>query len=138
MNSSLTHPQKLPSERSFGYFFSAILIISAAYSVYKGHSESIAASLFALGGIFLAISIIKPILLGPFNRAWFMLGMLLGKFVSPIVMGVMFFLMITPIAILMRIRGRDVLGLRKKKDAATYWNARAAAEPSAASFKNQF
>lgn len=67
-----------------------------------------------------------------------MFGMLLGKIVSPIVLGVMFFLMITPIALLMRIKGRDVLGLRRKKNVSTYWIARAAAEPSAASFKNQF
>lgn len=138
MNFIHSPSHKLPSERSFGYLFSAIIIILGAYLEHKSHSHSVAAALFLLGGILLAISLLKPALLSPLNRAWFVFGMLLGKIVSPIVLGAIFFLMITPIALLMRINGRDALGLRRKKEVATYWVERAAAEPNAASFKNQF
>ena len=88
-----------------------------------------------LGGLLI---LAQGSVIAPFNRAWFMLGILLGKIVSPIVLGVMFFLMITPVALLMRIKGRDVLRLRGMKDVSTYWVERGAAEPSASSFKNQF
>lgn len=138
MNSIQPPSHELPSDRSFGYLFGAILIIIAAYSVYRGHSHLVAAALFLLGGAFLAISVLRPSLLSPLNRAWFKFGMLLGKIVSPIVLGAIFFLMITPVALLMRIRNRDVLHLRSRKGVATYWIDRAASEPSAASFKNQF
>ena len=138
MNSSHQPTHELPSERSFGYLFGAILFIAAVYSLYKGYSQPVVAGLFVLGAIFLATSVIGPALLSPLNKAWFKLGILLGKIVSPIVLGVMFFLLITPIALLLRIRGRDVLGLRRKKDVASYWVVRGAAEPSAASFENQF
>lgn len=138
MNSNHSLPYKLPSESRFGYLFSTILIVASAYSLYKGNSHIATVVLFLLGCIMLSVSIIRPVLLAPFNKAWFLLGMLLGKIVSPIVLGAIFFLMITPIALLMRMNGRDVFALRRKKDVATYWIERAVAEPSASSFKNQF
>lgn len=83
-------------------------------------------------------ALFSPAVLAPLNKAWFGFGLLLGKIVSPVVLGAIFFLMITPVALLMRLSGRDVLGLHGKKYAHSFWIDRASSEPNSESFKNQF
>ena len=78
-----------------------------------------------------------PKLLAPFNRAWFALGQLMGRVVSPIVLGAIFFLILTPVALIMRLFGRDELRL-KRKASDSYWVDRHHDTPAAESFKNQF
>ena len=83
------------------------------------------------------LTLLAPQWLRPFNRAWFLLGELLGKIVSPIVLGVIFFLLITPVALVGRLLGRDELRL-KRKPVNSYWVDRTPPGPEADSFKNQF
>ena len=78
-----------------------------------------------------------PKLLYPANKLWFLLGLLLGKIISPIVLGTMFFLMITPISLILRIFGRDELKL-KKTNTKSYWITRSNVLIESESFRNQF
>lgn len=78
-----------------------------------------------------------PRLLQPLNRAWQVIGWRMGQVVSPLVLGLIFFLLITPMAVVMRIMGRDVLRLKKRAQ-ASYWLERTPAGPQPDSFKNQF
>jgi hypothetical protein len=107
-------------------------------SLYKDYSQLWFFLFLGAGGSFLVCALFFPTVLSPLNKAWFRLGLLLGKIASPIVLGAIFFLMITPVALLMRLGGRDVLGLRRKKSVSSYWIDRTASEPNSSSFKNQF
>ena len=78
-----------------------------------------------------------PGILLPLNKAWYRLGLLMGKVVSPIVLGILFFIVITPVAIVTRLFGRDVLLLRKR-DVNSYWIERNPPGPQPESFKEQF
>lgn len=92
---------------------------------------------FIAAALFLVAALVRPSLLAPLNKAWFELGLLLGKIVSPIVLGAIFFLLITPVAICSRFFGRDQLRLKKQK-VNSYWVQREPIGPDAESFKNQF
>jgi hypothetical protein len=76
-------------------------------------------------------------LLRPLNKAWYQLGLFLGRFVSPIVLGILFFIVITPVAIVMRLSGRDALKLRRQ-DVSSHWIDRKPPGPEPESFKEQF
>ena len=140
-------PVKLPSERSFGLLFTAVFVLAGCYAYYKGFGMLPVGAFFVVGALFFGVTMLAPTLLAPLNKAWFMLGILLGKIVNPIVMGVIFFAIITPIALGMKLAGRDALRLRKPKlpkskmsnqDASSYWIDRNPTGPDSASFKNQF
>ena len=70
--------------------------------------------------IFLLLTLFNSKYLTPLNKLWFKIGLILGRFISPIVMGIIFFLVVTPIAIIMKILGKDILGI-KKNNKKTYW-----------------
>ena len=127
---------ELPSNRSFGFFFSALF---AASSVYYYINTFIPAFLFF--AIFTLVTflvvVISPSHLLPFNKLWMELGLLIGKVVSPIVLGAVFFLLITPVGIAMRLAGRDELQLKLHRKGSC-WKNRAPTGPEPASFKNQF
>lgn len=126
---------KLPSNKNFGLFFTSIFfLISIYYLLEKSLLFYIFTSLFS---IFLIITIVKPSLLKPLNKLWMMLGYLMGMIVNPIVMGVIFFLLITPIAIITRIFKRDEL-LIKKNDRRSMWNTRLDDQIKPESFNSQF
>jgi len=110
---------KLPSNRKFGFFFTAIFLLASFYSYYLDN-EVMVYTLSTICGIFLIITIINADALLPLNKLWIKFGILLGMIINPIIMGVIFFGIFTPIAILMRISGRDELRLRFKKK-KTYW-----------------
>ena len=140
-------PVKLPSERSFGLLFTAVFVLAGCYAYYKGYSMLSVAAFIVVGALFFGVTMLAPTLLAPLNKAWFMLGLLLGKIVNPIVMGVIFFAIITPVALGMKLAGRDALRLRKpklpkskipKQDVSSYWIDRNPTGPDSASFKNQF
>jgi uncharacterized membrane protein YedE/YeeE len=128
---------KLPSERSFGMLFTACFLLAGCYVLYKAHSTLLGIILIVVGVLFLIITILSPNLLASMNRAWFMLGILLGKIVNPLVLGVVFFIVITPIAVIMKLAGRDTLGLQKRR-VNTYWIDRIPVGPDSQSFNNQF
>jgi len=129
--------QKLPSDQKVGAFFSVVFLIAGAYS-YRTVAGSTLPALFGVLALAVGvIAILAPRLLNPFNRLWFKLGLLLGKVVSPIVLGVIFFVIIVPIAAMTRAFGRDVLMMRRSPT-DSYWIKREAPRPLPESFKNQF
>jgi Saxitoxin biosynthesis operon protein SxtJ len=127
----------LPSERKFGVLFTFVFGLLAAYGAWKAWSSAVVGAGVALSVLLGLATLIKPTVLAPLNRAWFALGLLLGRIVSPIVLGVMFFGLITPMAVVARLFGRDELRL-KPRQASSYWRDRLDATPATESFKNQF
>ena len=123
------------SNRKFGFFFTLVFAFAAAYFYVNG-SLTWVYSFSAAAVMFFVVTIVKAEILLPLNKLWMRFGLLLGMIVSPIVLGVMFFGLFTPIAFLMRLSGRDELRL-KFKNRASHWISRS--EPThAESFKNQF
>ena len=88
--------------------------------------------------LFVAVSIAMPRVLAPLNRLWTGLGSLMHRVVNPIVMGVLFFITVTPMGLLMRAFGRDPLRLKLEREAISYWIPRHPTGPSPESMKNQF
>jgi hypothetical protein len=126
-----------PSNRHFGFLFCGIFILLSAFFWYVGESFVVVCGLLVVGLVIGLVSIMAPDLLTPFNRAWMKLGELMGKIISPIVLGIIFFTLLTPTGLLGRFFGRDELRLRKTK-AGSYWIDRAPPGPTGDSFKNQF
>ena len=96
--------------------------------------------LYMLSALFVAtllVTLAKPSLLLPFNKGWMWIGYLLGRVISPVVLGAIFFFLITPIALIFKISGRDELRLKLSK-AQSHWKERSPIGPEAKSFKNQF
>lgn len=129
--------QNLPSNRNFGFLFAGVFALLAAYGGYHGANLTTVYGWLIAGVVVGLVAIIAPGALTPFNKAWMKLGDLMGKVVSPLVLGVIFFVLITPIGLVSRLFGRDELRL-KKTNASSYWINRAPPGPAGDSFKNQF
>lgn len=125
------------SDRSFGRVFAAFFFILFCRQAYKGH-YNIAAGLLAASIVFLLISIFSPKMLGPLNRVWMKFGDLLHKIVSPIILAIMYFVVITPFGILMRTFGKDPVHKKWSKEETTYWVTRENKGPAPESMKYQF
>jgi hypothetical protein len=126
---------ELPSNRKFGFFFTFVFAAVAAYFYYSANLSWAYVSIIA-ALIFLFITLIKSDYLLPLNKLWMRFGHLLGMIVSPIILGIIFFGLFTPIAMLMRLSGRDELGLKFSRK-ASHWILRE--EPiKSGSFNNQF
>ena len=110
---------KISSNRSFGLVFFVVFLIVALWPLKSG--EDIRIWSLALSIIFFSLGILNSKLLTPLNKLWFKFGILLGSIVSPIVMGIGFFLVVTPTSIIMRLLGKDLLKKNKIKSASTYW-----------------
>jgi hypothetical protein len=123
-------PDKMGSERSFGFTVGGILLVIALWPLMSGEGPRLWALIPALPLIALAAT--RPALLAPANRLWFKLGMLLGRVISPIVLGIIYFLWITPIALLMRLMGKKFLALRFEPESKSYWIIREPAKAEAA------
>ena len=104
---------KIGSNKSFGTVFFIVFTLIGLYPLLKGGNLNIISIL--IGIIFLILGILNSRFLTPLNKIWFKFGLLLGQIISPVVMGIIFFLVVTPIAFIMRILGKDVLRLKKKK-----------------------
>jgi hypothetical protein len=102
---------------AFGILFFILFLIIGLYPLTSSEPVRIWSIILSL--VFLIITIIKPNLFTFLNKLWIQLGILLGKIISPIVMGLVFFLVVTPIGIFVRILKKDVMGL--KKEGSTYW-----------------
>jgi hypothetical protein len=116
--------------------FGAVFLIAGLYPWVLGNRVRLWSVLVAAAFTLVALAV--PGLLGPLNRVWTRLGLLLHKITSPIVLGVMFFGVITPMGILMRAFGKDLLKLRRQPDAATYWVDRQPPGPKPDTLPNQF
>jgi hypothetical protein len=130
-------PQKLPSNRNFGFLFAGIFTLISAYEGYHGANAITFYSWLVAGSSVGLIAVAAPNLLTPFNKAWMALGDLMGKVMSPLVLGIIFFVLITPNALITRLFGRDELRL-KKADINSYWIDRDPLGPAGDSFKNQY
>lgn len=126
---------KLPSNQKFGYFFSAIFLILGLYLLYSKFNL-ISYIFFVLSVIFIIVAYIKPILLFPLNKLWMQLGFFLGKIISPIILGFIFFGLFTPYSIVMKIFRRDELNLKKFHN-KSYWVSRLN-KSNQTNFKRQF
>ena len=120
------------SNRSFGIVFFIFFLIVGTYPIFFQGELRIWSLVVSI--IFLLLGIINSRFLTPLNLLWFKFGMLLGRLVSPIVMGLVFFLVVTPTGIIMRILNKNLLRL-KKKNVKTYWIERSSIKSD---MKNQF
>lgn len=124
------------SDKGFGLVFAAFFTIIAAFMTWKGSPSALGWGLAAAACVIMAYG--APRLLSPLNRMWMKLGLLLFKAVNPLVMGILFLLVITPMGLLMRLFGKDFLRLRGDEKAPTYWLPRTPPGPSGESMRQQF
>ena len=124
------------SDRSFGIVFAVVFCVIGLLPLAFGGG----ARLWSLGvGVaFLLVAVVAPAVLAPLNRLWLRFGLLLHRIVSPLVLGIMFFVVITPMALVMRALGKDLLRLRFDRAAASYWIDRTPPGPPPESMKDQF
>jgi len=124
---------KISSNRSFGLvFFILFLVISLWPFIHEGQIRIWSA---VISIVFLILGLMNSKLLTPLNRLWFKFGMFLGAIVAPVVMGIIFFLVVTPTGFLMRIMGKDLLRRKYDKSNKSYWIKR---DKSSSSMKQQF
>ena len=127
-----------PSERRFGLFFALLALGAGAYR-YVAHGDlALGLGLAGVGVVFGMFALAAPHWLAPLNRAWFGLGLLLARVVNPIVLAVLFFLVITPYALVLRLAGRDALRLRPRKDVDTFWIERDPPGPEPGFLERQY
>lgn len=123
------------SDRTFGLVMAGALTFAAFMN--GRHAGRLWPWELTLAALFLAAAAIKPPLLNPLHRLWMKLGLVLNKIVNPIVMGLLFYGTIWPTGLVMRLRGRDLLRLKREPASSTYWIARAPG-PLPESMKDQF
>ena len=109
---------EISSNRSFGLVFFVVFLIISLLPIFKGGDVRIWATIPAI--IFLILGLLNSQILNPLNKIWFKFGILLGSFISPIVMGIVFFLVVTPTSLIMKIFNSNLLGLKKNKK-KSYW-----------------
>ena len=123
---------KIGSNRSFGLVFFVVFLLISIYPFLKDGNIRIWSLIISF--TFLFLGLLNSNLLSPLNKLWFKFGLLLGKIISPIIMGIIFFLVVTPIAIIMRLFKKDLLNLKFKKN-NTYWIDKSGPKSK---MKNQF
>ena len=109
---------KIGSNKSFGIVFAVVFGLIAFWPLIKGNDIRIWALIFSI--IFLVLGLINSKILTPLNRLWFKIGIFLGNFIAPIVMGIIFFLVVTPTGIIMKLLGKDLIKLKKNNE-KSYW-----------------
>ena len=109
---------KISSNRSFGIVFFIVFLIIALYPL--SYSEEIRVWSLIISLIFLILGLLNSKILTPLNKLWFKFGIFLGKVVSPLIMGIIFFLVVTPIGLLMRLLGKDLINLKYNNN-KSYW-----------------
>jgi hypothetical protein len=127
----------LPSERSFGLTFVGFFALVAAGQAWAGR-PAVAGILGGAAALTLLVTLARPLLLRPLNRTWMKFGALMHAVVNPIVLGAMFFVVLAPIGIVMRLFGRDALRRRLDPQAPSYWVKRDPPGPAPDSLPNQF
>tara|TARA_B100000029_G_C16948026_1_gene731450 strand:+ start:150 stop:533 length:384 start_codon:yes stop_codon:yes gene_type:complete len=109
---------KIGSNRSFGFVFSLVFLLIAIYPILNNEDIRVWSLIICL--IFFILGILNSKILFPLNKIWFKFGIILGKVVSPIVMSAVFFIVVTPIGLLMKLLGKDLLNLKYNND-KSYW-----------------
>ncbi len=123
---------KIGSNRSFGIVFFIVFLIISIYPLLN--NENIRIWSLVISIIFLVLGLLNSKFLNPLNKIWFKFGLLLGKIISPIVMGIIFFFVVTPIGLLMKLLQKDLLNLKFNKN-KTYWIEKSGPKSK---MKNQF
>jgi hypothetical protein len=124
------------SDRSFGLVFAGFFGILVGYNWW--HSGATWPLYLGIAVVFLALALLWPKVLSPLNHLWTRLGLLMGKIVSPIVLGLLFFVVVTPVGVLMRLSGKDPLRLRHDSGLGSYWIVRHPPGPLGDSMGDQF
>ena len=123
---------EISSNKSFGLVFSVVFLIISLFPLFKDGNIKIWAIVIAI--TFFILGLLNSKILSPLNKIWFKFGILLGNFVSPLIMGIVFFLVVTPTGIFMRLLGKDIIKL-KKNNKKSYWIEKSSTKSD---MKNQF
>ena len=123
---------KIPSNKSFGLVFFVLFLIISLFPLFKNGNIRILTIISAI--IFLILGLLNSPILNPLNKMWFKFGILLGKIIQPIVMGLVFFIVVTPTSLIMKMFCKDLLGLKRHKK-KSYWVERSSINSK---MKNQF
>ena len=110
--------KKISSNRSFGILFFIVFLLIAIWPIFNGETFRIWA--LVISTIFLILGLLNSRILTPLNKAWVKFGELLGMVIAPIVMAIIYFIIITPIGLLMRLLGKDLLNMKFNKN-KSYW-----------------
>tara|TARA_Y100000590_G_scaffold385258_1_gene457237 strand:- start:313 stop:717 length:405 start_codon:yes stop_codon:yes gene_type:complete len=121
------------NDRNFGFVFSIFFLVIGLFPLLKGNDIYLWSLIISI--LFFSISLFRPQILKIPNKLWFKLGLMLGKIISPIVMGIIFFSTVTPIGLIMRLLKKDILNLKMNKKTKSYWTKRINSNDS---MKNQF
>ena len=113
---------KVSSNRSFGFLFFVVFFVISLWPLKSQGDLRLWA--FILSLVFLVLGVLNSKFLTPLNKLWFKFGILLGSIVSPVVMGIVFFIVVTPVGLIMRFLGKDLLRINKSKFVSTYWISR--------------
>lgn len=127
------------SDRSFGLMFAVVFALATGLIQLRFESltSRVAPILLLLGSLSLTIALIRPRLLRPLNRGWMTFSLLLGRITSPIVLAVLYYTLISPLAVTLRLGGRDVLRLRSASD-ESHWRTRSMRGYDLSQFRNQY
>lgn len=128
---------QLPSNRKFGFFFTFVFFIFSLYFYYNSFSNFYYLITISLSILTLITTLLNSNLLLPFNKGWMSIGYILGIVISPIILSIMYFILITPFGLIRQIFGKDELVLKNKK-LNSYWQDREKNDKIQQSFKNQF
>lgn len=129
-------PAQMGSDRSFGLVFAAMFAIIALWPLKSGGDIRLWAA--GAAAAFLLAALVMPRALKPLNIVWFKFGLVLHHVMTPLIMGLLFFLTVTPVGLLMRATGKDPMRLKRNAMADSYWIVRMPPGPAAESMKNQF
>jgi hypothetical protein len=129
---------KAPDDRKFGLTLGGLLVMIAAVRWGIGHEGPVTLAMALIGMALLVLGVAMPMMLGPLNRGWMRLGAAMAAVVNPIVMLLMFALIFTPVALLMRWRRRDGLDLRRKPPGESYWIQREPVGTATERLRHQF
>ncbi len=124
------------SNRVFGLVFAAVFLVVGLRPYLSARPPRLWA--IAIGGVFLLVSMIRPGLLAPLNRAWLRIGLVMQRVMNPVVMGFLFFSTVTPLAFIMRLLGKDPLRLKWEPAARSYWIERKKSDLAPESMRHQF
>jgi predicted membrane metal-binding protein len=129
-------PIQVPSDKSFGFTFAVVFSLVGGWLWWKSSRWGL--PLLATGGGFALVAVLLPRILRPLNIAWAYVGLVLNMIVSPIIMGLIYFVVFTPVSLFFRITGRDSLNRRFDRKLTSYWLERTPPGPDGASLPRQF
>jgi len=124
------------SDRSFGLVFTGFFALVACLPVLRG--RPLRPWALAVSGAFLLVTLIRPRLLHSLNRFWTRLAVVISKVTNPVMTGLMFYILFTPVAVVLRLTGKDLLRLKAQPGAKTFWIPRDPPGPAPETMRNQF